>query len=219
MIATCEPSREPESVARQVRREREHGRWRVGAHPLATCLVGAPLEDMGWSRRFAIPLIGIAGRSDSTLIARSDVGLVLPAAREACPMGLAPTTSTTMTLALGDALAVALMGSRDFTPEDFRGFHPGGRLGARLATVAHLMHSGDEVPLIGTDAPMGEALLEISAKGFGVVGVLEGGALAGIINALVTPTGRRTRTRASTNSPSSPLTSTSAITRPFSICG
>ena len=140
------------------------------------------LADMiAYTRRFSIPLIGIAGRSDSTLIARSDVGLVLPAAREACPMGLAPTTSTTMTLALGDALAVALMGSRDFTPEDFRGFHPGGRLGARLATVANLMHSGDEVPLIGTDAPMGEALLEISAKGFGVVGVLEGGALAGII--------------------------------------
>jgi arabinose-5-phosphate isomerase len=140
------------------------------------------LADMiAYTRRFSIPLIGIAGRRDSTLIARSDVGLVLPAAREACPMGLAPTTSTTMTLALGDALAVALMGSRDFTPEDFRGFHPGGRLGARLATVAHLMHSGDEVPLIGTDAPMGEALLEISAKGFGVVGVLEGGALAGII--------------------------------------
>ena len=141
------------------------------------------LADMiAYSRRFSIPLIGVAGRRDSTLIARSDVGLVLPPVREACPMGLAPTTSTTMTLALGDALAVALMGSRDFTPEDFRGFHPGGRLGARLATVAHLMHSGGEVPLIGMDAPMGEALLTISAKGFGVVGVLDGdGALAGII--------------------------------------
>ena len=141
------------------------------------------LADMiAYTRRFSIPLIGIAGRRDSTLIGRSDVGLVLPSAREACPMGLAPTTSTTMTLALGDAMAVALMESRDFTPEDFRGFHPGGRLGARLATVANLMHSGDEVPLIGTDAPMGEALITISAKGFGVVGVLKSdGTLAGII--------------------------------------
>jgi arabinose-5-phosphate isomerase len=141
------------------------------------------LADMiAYTRRFSIPLIGIAGRRDSTLIARADVGLVLPQAREACPMGLAPTTSTTMTLALGDALAVALMESRDFTPEDFRGFHPGGRLGARLATVANLMHSGDEIPLTGMDAPMAEALLTISAKGFGVVGVVDGtGELAGII--------------------------------------
>ena len=87
-----------------------------------------------------------------------------------------------MTLALGDALAVALMEHRAFTPEDFRGFHPGGRLGARLATVADLMHAGPQVPLIGVDAPMGEALIEMSAKGFGVVGALDGaGRLAGII--------------------------------------
>ena len=86
-----------------------------------------------------------------------------------------------MTLALGDALAVALMEHRRFTPEDFRGLHPGGRLGARLAKVGDLMHSGEEMPLIGPDAPMGEALIEMSRKGFGVVGVVDAGALIGII--------------------------------------
>ena len=97
-------------------------------------------------------------------------------------MGLAPTTSTTMTMALGDALAVALMEHRAFTPEDFRGLHPGGRLGARLATVGTLMHSGDEMPLIQPDAPMAEALLEMSRKGFGVVGVVDAeGRLIGIV--------------------------------------
>src|SRR5690606_25122597 len=91
----------------------------------------AELSDLvAYTRRFAIPLIGVAGRAASTLIRQSDVGLVLPDAPEACGIGLAPTTSTTMTIALGDALAVALMEHRAFTPEDFRGLHPGGRLGA-----------------------------------------------------------------------------------------
>jgi arabinose-5-phosphate isomerase len=107
---------------------------------------------------------------------------VLPPAPEACSVGLAPTTSTTMTLALGDALAVALMEHRAFGPEDFAGLHPGGRLGARLAKVSDLMHRGDEVPLIGPGAPMAEALIEMSRKGFGVVGVVDGaGALVGIV--------------------------------------
>src|SRR5690606_11664841 len=136
---------------------------------------------IAYTRRFRIPLVGVAGRAESTLIRRADIGLVLPEAGEACPMGLAPTTSTTMTLALGDALAVALMEHRRFTPEDFHGFHPGGRLGARLVTVGELMHRGEEVPLIGPEAPMAEALIEMSRKGFGVVGVVEGGRLAGII--------------------------------------
>jgi arabinose-5-phosphate isomerase len=136
---------------------------------------------IAYTRRFAIPLIGVAGRATSTLISQSDIAIVLPEVAEACPMGLAPTSSTTMTLALGDALAVALMEHRRFTPEDFRGFHPGGRLGARLATVGDLMHHGGEMPLIGPEAPMAEALIEMSRKGFGVVGVIEGDRLAGVI--------------------------------------
>ena len=137
---------------------------------------------IAYTRRFAIPLIGVAGKANSTLLRQSDVALLLPPAPEACPVGLAPTTSTTMTLALGDALAVALMEHRAFGPEDFAGLHPGGRLGARLAKVANLMHTGDEVPLIGPEASMPEALIEMSRKGLGVVGVVDGaGALVGII--------------------------------------
>jgi arabinose-5-phosphate isomerase len=128
---------------------------------------------IAYTRRFRIPLIGVAGRAESTLIRQSDIGLVLPPAPEACSVGLAPTTSTTMTLALGDALAVALMEHRAFTPEDFRGLHPGGRLGARLATVGDLMHGGDEMPLTTPATPMSEALIEMSRKGFGVVGVVD----------------------------------------------
>jgi arabinose-5-phosphate isomerase len=137
---------------------------------------------IGYARRFAIPLIGVAGRPGSTLLRQSDVAILLPPAPEACSVGLAPTTSTTMTLALGDALAVALMEHRQFTPEDFRGFHPGGKLGARLTTVAALMHVGNELPLTAPDAPMSDALLEMSRKGFGVVGVVDAeGRLLGIV--------------------------------------
>jgi len=134
------------------------------------------------TRRFSIPLIGVAARANSTLLRKADVALVLPAAEEACPMGLAPTTSTTMTLALGDALAVALMEHRQFTPEKFRDFHPGGKLGARLAKVSDLMHRGDEVPLVAAGTPMADTLLTMSQKSFGVVGVLDpDGRLAGIV--------------------------------------
>ncbi|GAA0296577.1 KpsF/GutQ family sugar-phosphate isomerase [Rhodovulum strictum] len=134
------------------------------------------------TRRFAIPLIGVAGRADSTLLRQSDVALVLPPADEACPMGLAPTTSTTMTLALGDALAVALMEHRQFTPEAFRAFHPGGKLGARLSKVGDLMHGGADLPLVPLGTPMAEALLTMSGKSFGVVGVTDAdGRLAGIV--------------------------------------
>jgi arabinose-5-phosphate isomerase len=137
---------------------------------------------VAYTRRFGIPLIGVAGRADSTLIRQADVGLVLPAVPEACEQGIVPTTSTTMTLALGDALAIALMEHRAFTPENFREFHPGGKLGARLSKVRDLMHGGAQVPLVGVDAPMSEALLTISAKGFGVTGVTDAaGALVGII--------------------------------------
>jgi len=137
---------------------------------------------IAYTRRFRIPLIGVAREPESTLLRQSDVAIVLPRAPEACSVGLAPTTSTTMTLALGDALAVALMEHRHFTPEDFRGFHPGGRLGARLAKVGDLMHAGETMPLVAAGTPMGEALIEMSRKGFGVVGVVDGaGLLAGIV--------------------------------------
>jgi len=132
------------------------------------------------TRRFSIPMIGIASREGSTLLRQSDVAILLPQAPEACETGIVPTTSTTMTLALGDALAIALMEHRRFTPDHFRMFHPGGKLGAKLLKVADLMHA--EVPLIAWDRPMGEALIEISRKGFGVVGVTDdAGHLAGII--------------------------------------
>lgn len=134
------------------------------------------------TRRFGIPLIGVASRPGSTLLKQSDVALVLPQAEEACGAGIVPTTSTTMTLALGDALAVALMEQRRFTPEHFRQFHPGGKLGARLSKVRDLMHTGDALPTVPADAPMSDTLIEISQKGFGVAGVTgPGGTLAGII--------------------------------------
>ena len=135
---------------------------------------------IAYTRRFSIPMIGVAGKADSTLIRQADVAIVLPEAPEVCPMGLAPTTSTTMTLALGDALAVALMEHQSITPQRFREFHPGGKLGARLLTVGDLMH--EDLPLVSPGTPMSEALLTMSQKGFGVVGVLDhDGRLSGII--------------------------------------
>jgi len=132
------------------------------------------------SRRFNIPLIGVAGRQGSTLLREADVALVLPPAPEACGQGIVPTTSTTMTLALGDALAIALMEHRAFSPEQFRVFHPGGKLGARLLHVRNLMH--ENPPLVGEDTPMSEALLVMTRAGFGVVGVADDkGHLRGIV--------------------------------------
>jgi arabinose-5-phosphate isomerase len=132
------------------------------------------------AKRFTIPLIAVAGREGSTLMRQADVGLLLPLVPEACDTGIVPTTSTTMTLALGDALAVALMEHRAFTPEHFRMFHPGGKLGARLLKVRDLMH--DDPPLVPEGLGMGEVLLEITRRGFGVVGVSDTtGKLAGII--------------------------------------
>ncbi|QPH55859.1 KpsF/GutQ family sugar-phosphate isomerase [Pontivivens ytuae] len=134
------------------------------------------------AKRFSIPLIGVASRANSTLLRQSDVALKLPEAPEACPNGLAPTTSTTLTLALGDALAVALMKERDFSPENFRTFHPGGKLGARLTRVGDLMHSGEEMPLVASDIRMDDALLVMTQKGFGTAGVTNGdGRLIGVI--------------------------------------
>ncbi|MDZ4134060.1 MAG: KpsF/GutQ family sugar-phosphate isomerase [Paracoccaceae bacterium] len=123
------------------------------------------------TRRFDIPLIGVAGRAGSTLLRQADVALLLPPAQEACDQGIVPTTSTTMTLALGDALAIVLMEHRRFTPDQFRVFHPGGKLGARLAKVRDLMHA--DPPLVPLTTLMSEALLTMSQKGFGVVGVTD----------------------------------------------
>jgi arabinose-5-phosphate isomerase len=137
---------------------------------------------MTHAKRLRIPLIGIAGNRNSTLLQTADIALVLPSAREACPMGLAPTTSTTMMLVLGDALAVALMERRGFTADQYRDFHPGGSLGKALIRVSDLMHTGEELPLVGEDASMQQVVLTMAARRFGCVGVTdEKGALAGII--------------------------------------
>jgi arabinose-5-phosphate isomerase len=135
-----------------------------------------------YCKRFAIPLLAITGRAGSTLREAADVCLVLPPIAEACPMGLAPTTSTTATLALGDALAVALLERRGFTAEDFQVLHPGGKLGRGLLRVSDLMHSGAELPLVDAATRMADALLTMTNKRFGCVGVLDGnGRLCGII--------------------------------------
>lgn len=137
---------------------------------------------IGYTRRFGITLIGVASKSNSTLLEKSDIAILLAPDAEACPNGLAPTTSTTMTLALGDAMAVALMKERNFTPEDYRDFHPGGKLGALLSIVDDLMHSGAAMPLLQTDTKMSEGIITISSQGFGVAGVVdENGVLIGIV--------------------------------------
>jgi len=137
---------------------------------------------VAYSRRFEIPLIAITAGPNSILAEAADAVLLVPRAAEACPMGLAPTTSTTMMMALGDALAIALLERKGFSTEDFRMFHPGGRLGRKLLRVRDIMHGGDTVPLIDPDAPMSEALLIMTAKSFGCVGVCSpGGRLVGVI--------------------------------------
>jgi arabinose-5-phosphate isomerase len=135
-----------------------------------------------YSRRFRIGLIAVTADGASTLGKAADVTLVLPQAREACPHNLAPTTSSLMQLALGDALAIALLESRGFTAIDFRNLHPGGRLGAALTFVRDLMHSGAEMPLKPLGTRMSDALVEMSAKTFGCVGITNAaGDLVGII--------------------------------------
>jgi len=126
---------------------------------------------VAYSRRCSIPLMAITAGARSTLAAAADIVLLLPAAPEACPMGLAPTTSTTMMAALGDALALALLERKGFSSADFRLFHPGGRLGRRLLRVRDIMHREDEVPLVSPGVPMSEAILVMTAKSFGCVGV------------------------------------------------
>ncbi len=135
-----------------------------------------------YAKRFHIPVIAIACRDDSTLMRAADVALLLPDAPESCAIGMAPTTSTTMMMALGDALAVALMERRGFDADRYRDFHPGGSLGRALIRVSDLMHTGSEVPLCGQDAPMQEVLLAMASGRLGCVGIVDGaGALAGIV--------------------------------------
>lgn len=135
-----------------------------------------------FAKRFAIPLIAMTSNPDSALGREADVCLTLPSAQEACPNGLAPTTSTTMQLVLGDALAIALLEGRGFTARDFQVFHPGGKLGARLKYVRDVMHTGERVPRIAASAPMARAVVEMSSKGFGCVAAFDAaGTLVGII--------------------------------------
>jgi arabinose-5-phosphate isomerase len=135
-----------------------------------------------YARRFNVPLIAVTANGESHLCRAADLGLVLPHADEACPQGLAPTTSALMQAALGDALAVALLEARGFSASDFGRLHPGGRLGAKLTFVQEIMHQAERLPLVALDAGMGAAIVEISAKGFGCVGVQDvTGKLVGII--------------------------------------
>jgi arabinose-5-phosphate isomerase len=137
---------------------------------------------VSYSRRFRIPLIAITAGEGSTLTRQADVVLLLPRADEACPHGLAPTTSSLMQLSIGDALAVALLEARGFTVGEFHMFHPGGQLGASLTRVADIMHVGDRIPIVRAGTGMRDAIVRISAKGFGCVGIVDAdGRLSGII--------------------------------------
>ncbi len=134
------------------------------------------------ARRFAIPLIAITSKANSALGKAANVILELPKSPEACPNGLAPTTSTTMQLVMGDALAVALLESHGFSASDFKVFHPGGKLGAALQLVKDVMHSGENIPLVARTALVSHAIIEMSHRGIGCVGVKnDEGLLAGII--------------------------------------
>lgn len=135
-----------------------------------------------YTRRFSVPLIAISSRPESTLMRAADLRLTLPDAPEACAIGMAPTTSTTLALALGDALAVALMKERAFTPDRFHDYHPGGKLGSRIVTVAQLMQTGDALPLVPPDLPMGETLVTMTAKSLGLALVTDGERLLGVIS-------------------------------------
>lgn len=136
---------------------------------------------LGYAKRRAVPLIALTGTADSTLARAADAALVLPKVREACPHNLAPTTSTLLQMALGDAVAIALLQRKGFGPESFHSFHPGGSLGAALKHVGEVMHEGEALPIVEADAPVITALSVLSAKGFGIVGVTEDGVLKGVV--------------------------------------
>lgn len=135
-----------------------------------------------YAHRLQLPIISITSKESSLLAKHSNITLILPNVGEACPMGLAPTTSTTLTMALGDALAVALLSLRGFTKQDFNTFHPGGNLGHQLRSIKDFMHQGDRVPLVDPNTSMTECLMRMSTSGFGCVGILDDNeCLAGII--------------------------------------
>ena len=136
---------------------------------------------IAYTRRFKIPLIGMTSVAESTMAVESDVALMLPPAEEACFIGLAPTTSTTMMMAYGDVLAVVLMERQGFTAEDFKLRHPGGRLGLKLLKVSDIMHTGAELPIAKGSDPMTEVLPEMTAKSLGCIGILDDSQLIGII--------------------------------------
>ena len=134
------------------------------------------------ARRFSIPLATISSNTESTLVKAADFKLCLPVVEEACPIGMAPTTSTTMMLALGDALAVALMEAKNFNTENFKVLHPGGKLGAKMMMVSQVMHKSDALPLVETQTSMKETLLTMSSRGFGIAAVVnENDFLVGVI--------------------------------------
>ena len=134
------------------------------------------------ARRFSIPVATMSSSCESTLVKAADFKLCLPMVDEACPIGMAPTTSTTMMLALGDALAVVLMEAKSFNAENFKIFHPGGKLGAKLMTVGQLMHKNDKIPLVNTATSMKETLITMSSKGFGIAAIVDDiGCLVGVI--------------------------------------
>ncbi len=168
--------------------EASHGDMGAITHQDALLLLSwggetAELSDLiTYAKRHGLALIAIGANPDSTLIKAADVKLLLPRAPESCPMGLAPTTSTTMMLSLGDALAVALMERKGFSPDQYRDFHPGGSLGRALVRVSDLMHSGGEIPLAAQSAGMREVLLTMASGRMGCVGIVDGdGNLTGIV--------------------------------------
>ena len=134
-----------------------------------------------FASRHGVPITGVTKRGDSFLARHADHVLLLPNEPEACPIGCAPTTSTTLQMALGDAIALSLLKARGFGAEDFHRFHPGGRLGRKLMTVREIMHIGEALPLASLDSPMTEILCIMTGKGFGCVGIMEKGILVGII--------------------------------------
>ena len=137
---------------------------------------------LAYAGRFRVPLIALTSNAASTLGRAADVVLELPKVEEACPHGLAPTSSTVLQLALGDALAIALLEGRGFTAQDFRVFHPGGKLGASLRAVRDVMHSGEAIPLVAVGTTMKDALVTMTGKSFGCVGIVDAqGLLAGIV--------------------------------------
>nr|WP_324755328.1 KpsF/GutQ family sugar-phosphate isomerase [Roseovarius sp. Pro17] len=158
----------------------------LGSHDVCVLISNsgetAEMHDMIYhTQRFSIPLIGISSNASSTLMRAADYRLTLPDRPEACPIGMAPTTSTTLALALGDALAVALMERRGISAADFGVFHPGGKLGAQLRRVSDLMHGGDEIPAVDENTAMSDVLLAMTSHGLGLAVVMRGEHIAGVI--------------------------------------